>query len=533
MFTMIKVLIVDDEFLIRVGLKTLIFWEEHGFELIGEASNGIEAMSILQQNPCDIILTDICMPEMDGLTLLEKVKETYPHIRSIILSNHNDFDYVRKALQIGASDYVLKLTMVPRELIEKLASIKQHIEVERQDLEKELQISRMHSGFRKEAKEKRFREIITKQCSKMEIEEVFHEFGYDASGCFHIVNIQINHYEQVLGENKFKSEKLLSYSVANIVLELLKNGNDGQLMELENGKFILFTPCSSVHILEEMQRCIHKYLKLSINCGVSDPFESMYRVHEAYMEADIALQYGFYTGFGQIIHYSQVHYSSATEIIPTVSTNDWVRMIDQRNEEALIGAVKQLYEQLYGARRWQPADVKEQWIKLIHLFSQSLHELGGDIYTIPAYIGGYPFQIVRAAETLEEIYHWFQGWIPLYVQYLKECSSQQWRPEIQTVMKMIQENYTSTIKLADLAKAVNFTEAYLSVLFKKETGESLMDCVIRHRMKKARELLRDPSMKIYEISEAVGYADANYFGKLFKKVEGIYPQEYKKKYFNK
>ncbi|MEK8127225.1 response regulator [Paenibacillus filicis] len=523
---MIRVLIVDDEFLVRVGLKTFVSWEEQGFELIGEASNGREAMQILDGNPCDIILTDICMPEMDGLTLLQQVKDKYPHIRSFILSNHNDFEYVRKALQIGALDYVLKLTMEPQELIDKLLTVKQQLDQERQ-------IHTKLNVFKKEAREKRFREIITKQCSYKEIEEVVQEFGYRLQGGFQIVNIQINQYEQVLEENKFKSEKLLSYSVANIVLELLKNEAEGEFIELENGKFTLFLHRYSESILDEIKQCIYKYLKLSVCCGVSDPFEEVVQIHAAYLEADQALQYYFYTGLGQTVHYRQAQYTRGTEIPAIIPNEEWIRMIEQRNEEALLGAVKQLYAWMDRERRWHPDDVKEQWIRLIHLFSQSLQELGGDIYSVPPYRGRYPFHVIRAVETLDDMYQWFVGWVPMYVQYMKECSNQQWRPEIQAVVKIIQEQYTSTIKLSELAKVIGFTEAYLSVLFKKETGETLMDFIIRHRMKKARELLRDPSMKIYEVSEAIGYTDPNYFGKLFKKVEGIYPQEYKRKYFNK
>ncbi|MNI07528.1 HTH-type transcriptional regulator YesS [compost metagenome] len=304
-------------------------------------------------------------------------------------------------------------------------------------------------------------------------------------------------------------------------------------MELENGKFTLFLHQPSDSFLDEIKQCIYRYLKLLICCGVSNPFENIYQIHAAYIEADKALQYHFYTGLGQILHYEQVQYTPSADIPTIISNEEWQRMIDQRNEQALLAAVKQLYERFDQERRWHPDDVLEQWMKLIHLFSQSLHELGGDIYSMQPYQGRYPFHAVRAVETLEDMHEWFQGWVPMYVQYMKECSNQQWRPEIQAVVKMIQEQYTSTIKLADLAKVIGFTEAYLSVLFKKETGETLMDFIIRLRMKKARELLRDPMMKIYEVSEAIGYTDPNYFGKLFKKVEGIYPQEYKKRYFNK
>jgi two-component system response regulator YesN len=118
--------------------------------------------------------------------------------------------------------------------------------------------------------------------------------------------------------------------------------------------------------------------------------------------------------------------------------------------------------------------------------------------------------------------------------YLKKLSKQQHRPEIQAVLDIIKERYNEPLKVSELAKEVGFTENYLSILFKKETGETIMDCLTRIRMDKARELLKDQQqIKIYEISEMVGYGDPNYFSKQFKKMEGVYPLEFRKLYLGK
>jgi two-component system response regulator YesN len=145
----------------------------------------------------------------------------------------------------------------------------------------------------------------------------------------------------------------------------------------------------------------------------------------------------------------------------------------------------------------------------------------------------YPYHAVRSLERIRDIYFWFHGWIPVYLDQLKKLSHQQYRPEIQVVLNTIKAHFDQPLKVSELARQIGFTENYLSVLFKKETGETIMDYLTRIRMARARQLLKEQTYKIYEISEMVGYGDSNYFSKQFKKMEGVYPLEYRKLYLGK
>lgn len=533
---MIRVLVVEDEFLVRVGLKTFIPWQEKGFRLIGEAANGREALELLRREACDCILTDICMPEMDGLELLEQVSREFPHIESIILSNHDDFKYLRKALQLGAMDYVLKLTMEPSELEEKLMQIKEKVLKKQNEQAQADGLQLKLERLSKEAGEKGLRDIITKRCSPREIRETLAEFGRGIiNDAVYITSIQISCYDEVLSENKFKSEKLLSYSVHNILLEVLKNHMAGQLVELEAGKFTLLTTDCSLAMLEEMRDSTSKYLKLTLSMGVSQPCPEASRLHDAYLEANLALEEMFYNGIGRVSVFSGQAGRTSTDEQPLLSwsVESWARMIAQRDENALLRNLAETCGRIIAAKCWTPEEVKEYWIMVVHQFSRGVKEVGGDIYSMEPFRSKYPYQAIRTAETLAGLQEWFAAWIPLYLQYVKECSNQQWRPEIREVLRLVQELYTTPVKVSELARRVGFTEAYLSVLFKKETGETVIDCIIRHRLQKARELLKSPGIKVYEVSEAVGYTDSNYFAKLFKKMEGIYPLEYRNRYLNK
>ncbi|REK75147.1 response regulator [Paenibacillus paeoniae] len=529
---MIKVLIIEDEFLVRVGLKTLIAWEEEGFELIAEAANGVEALGILEREECDLLLTDIQMPQMDGLTLLRRVKELYPSIKSIILSNHDDFEMVRTALQLGAMDYVLKLTMEPQELIHKLRAVQAQIEQERSELSQVKRLNFKIEMFQKEIREKRFYDIITKACSKREIAEVLQEFQFPESESYRNVVLQIDNYQGVLETNTLKSEKLLVQSVANIMMELMRGRGGGELILLESGRFSLLLGSFSEKLLEEIRDSMKRYLKLAISCGVSASFSDIYKVHKAFTEGEYALSFNFYGGDDKIIYVDSLAVSGESPERISWSDEELSRLLEQRNQDAVQMFINGIGVRMSQYRAVEPSEVKEQWIKIIHTFSQSLSEVGGDIYSIAPYQGKFPFQAIRNAETMDEIVSWLKGWIDVYFQYLNHCVNHQWRPEIKLVAQTIKEQYATNIKLMDLAKAVGYSESYLSVLYKKETGETIMDSITRYRLKKAKELLKDKTLKIYEISEAVGYTDSNYFGKFFRKIEGIYPQEYRKIYFN-
>lgn len=530
---MIHVLLVEDEFLVRIGLKTLIRWEEEGFRLIGEAANGREALELLKEAPCDLLLTDINMPHMDGLTLLRRVKELYPHMKCIILSNHDDFEFVRTALQLGASDYVLKLTMEPKELTDKLCVVRQQIDQERSDLSHVSRLNYKIERFQQEIREKRFYEIMTKGCSRREIEEVLEEFVVPESDVYRCIMLQIDSYQHVLQHNQFKSEKLLIQSVANIVLELVRGHGGGELIQLEYGRFSLLTGQFSARLLEEIRDSVKTYLKLNISFGVSRSFTDIYSMHAAYLEAERALRFNFYGSANKIMFAERL---PAAEKAGSGHMNGidekWIKLLEQRDKEGIKCLIAETGERMRTRQTIDPSEVKEQWIKIVHLFAQGLNEVGGDIYSVEPLESKLPFQAIRNGETLDEIVAWLEKWSDVYFHYLNHCSHHQWRPEIQLVAQLIKEQYATAIKLSDLAKAVGYSESYLSVLYKKETGETIMDAITRHRLKKAKELLKDRSLKIYEISDAVGYTDANYFGKFFRKVEGIYPQEYRKTYFN-
>lgn len=527
---MLRLLIVDDEILVRIGLKTIIPLDGDEFEIVGEASSGKEALAILESTPCDIVLTDIRMPDMDGLELLKHIQERWPDTKTFILSNHSDFAYVQTALRLGASEYIIKLEIEPAELMQKLRDMKGKLLEQR---EKKREVSRLESKvnrYGREVKEKRLRELLMRPATRKETEEWLGEFGNPPfQADLTVTVIRIGAYESLLEHNRFQSERLLQFTVANVLAEILKKYGSGELILLDNGMFAVIKERAELSMLEEMARAARTFLKLALRFGVSRPNHNLYKLYAAYSEALVALEHLFYsTGEKWVMFRADVPEYESTIVSEPFNEELWNRLIEEQNEAGMHQLLADWAREGNVTARIHPSSMREQWIRLADCFARSLKEQGADIYSVTLHDGRYPYHVIRQAETLAEIHGWFSGWIPVFLEYRKKHGKQRLRSEIQTIVGIIQERLHLPLKVSELAAEVGFTENYLSILFKKETGETLTDFMTRIRMKKARELLKNPENKIYEVSEKVGYGDPNHFSRSFKQLEGMYPTEFRK-----
>jgi AraC-like DNA-binding protein len=419
----------------------------------------------------------------------------------------------------------MKLEMEPADLHEKLRHIRAKLLEERQ---KDAEVSMLEhkvSQYGREVREKRLRELLQRHWTRGEMEELFREFPFVCGEEPYTVSVvQIDGHEELLDNNRFQSERLLAFTVANVLTEIGKKYGGGELAELEQGRFAVVAAHVQASMQEEMRKAVHTFLKLDVSIGVSRPKEDPCDIHEAYAEAAEALEYRFYRGSGQVIRHEELP-AGMTDATELIDAEPWLRRIEEQDE---AGLRRLLAEWTASCPAYTPKAMREMWIRLTDAFAQSLRSEGADINAVTQHEGKYPHHVIRSAETLQHIHDWFAGWIPVFLAYKKSHGKQKWRSEIRTVMQLVSERLHLPLKVSELAAEVGFTENYLSILFKKETGETLTDYMTRLRMKKARELLRDPELKIYAISEQIGYTDPNHFSRSFKQVEGMYPTEYRK-----
>ncbi|QNK57787.1 response regulator [Paenibacillus sp. PAMC21692] len=529
-----NVLIVDDEMLVRLSLKTLIPWSEHGFHIIGEAQNGVEALEILEREDCHIVLTDIRMPDMDGLELISRIRGSWPMAKCVILSNHNDFEYVQQALRLGAVDYLLKLAWVPEELLEKCKRLQQEVREEEEALAEQHRAAfRMHRLDR-EAKEALLRSLLTKHTTRLELENATTDAEFEFSARrYRTAVVAVDRYEHVIEENRFRSEQLLAYTVANVLNEILRKYGGGELIEVSGGTFAIVSSEIGGEMLQHMREATGAYAKISISCGVSRTYNDLSELYASFHEAKSVLQRRFFCGSGTIAFADAKGFSSSagTVRIQVPGEEAWLKLFSGASEDPVMTELEDWFAQWRVQDDSDPELVRDELLHLLYGWNKALEGRGTPYYALPEYEGRYPFDVIRNGETLEEIRGWLTGWIRKSAAIVRESANVKYRPEIQKVLDMIHDEYATQLKVSDMAKRVGFAENYLSVLFRKETGSKIVDYLTSVRMEKARELLKDPAYKIYEISEMVGYGDSNHFSKYFKKIEGVFPLEYRKMHF--
>ncbi|WNQ09036.1 response regulator [Paenibacillus aurantius] len=525
---MISVLIVDDEILVRIGLKTIIPSVDADYRIIGEASDGKEALALMQAHPCDIVLTDIRMEGMDGLELMERIHEQWPETKVIVLSNHNDFAYVRKALQLGASEYLMKLEMDPKELMGKLGVLKEEIMRSREKNRERSQLEFRLNRYGREVKERRLRDLLTQHISRTETDSLFKEFSVaPLAAPVTVMAVQIERYERLLAENRFKSEKLLHYTTANIMEEIMGKYGNGEVIDIDGGVFALIKDRFDPEMLREMGRAAAGFIKVSLGFGVSRPAESRYEWRRAFEEAQEALGYRFYEGFGQILYHCHLPREPRIALLGWPA-EEWTGLVVRGEADEMSRRLGEWTGEIRRKASVPPSEVRRHLVRLLDGLAALLAGEENSLSSLPSHQGQFPYHIVRQGETLEEISEWLSGWIPVYLGYRKERHGIRLRPEIQAVADRIRTGFHLPLKVGELAADAGFSENYLSILFKKETGQTITDYLMQVRMKKARELLMDPQIKIYEVSEKVGYADPNHFSRSFKQLEGMYPTEFRK-----
>lgn len=517
---MLKVMIVDDELLARLALRTAINWEDHGFEVVAEAEDGLTGYEYVRQYRPDIVLTDISMPGMNGVELIKKTKEFCPEIELIILSCHNDFEYVKEGLRSGAADYILKLSMSMEELLKELLKLKEKI-LNRQTR----QVGQGISQEREKWPGIMF-SLITKE--EGEYETALGEgkeaglLDESAYGVLAILSVDSQEgrtpdYPQTAKITRLAEAVMTRYKVGTYIPF---EGNRGLILcQAPDLKTAFVKAQGMEQMLGELMGLIYDYHGVRGSGGISLPGRCS-GLKVCYCQAYEALSQKFYTGPGMIHRYAK----GIGEEVPVVDGlfRNLLKSMDSLNWDT-VGEL---------AGKWMDGIAGYRYPGVLAV-KKNMHEL---LLKIGSHI-----MVKTEGETMEHLvenaYHQIQKQsflgemretlLDFFAQAEKSgivCNDT--RREIIQAKKYVSQYYTQTIKLAEVAEQVNMNVDYFSHLFKKETGNSFTDYLNRFRIEKAKVLLQSGQYKVYQVAFAVGFQDENYFIRRFKKQTGYTPMEY-------
>ena len=515
---MYKVLLVDDERIILEGISAIVNWRECGATLIGTARNGLEAKAFIDQERPDIVITDIRMPGMDGLQLVEQVKEADPDIEFIMLSGFSDFDYARTAMRCGVKHYLVK----PCNEQAIAAALKETVDVLNSRLSRDQFIRATEEELKKvlpHAREQFLKELVTNKTYGRRDWDGFSElFGIPLeSGRVRLLLYEVEgdfDYEHMfalknIAEDLLGGSLLLGTTIGKQVLLLIRD--DGEL-DLLYG------------LIAEIKHTFGRYYRLDATAALSEPGD-ITEARRMYRETLQCLEYRFYLGEGSLITKKDIEAASGSQ--PDEFPYD---------EEQLCLQVK--------SGQW---DVVET--ELEHIFD-SLASLRLDTavaksYAIPLYVAcvrqGDPAMLgerLKALALLDEMdtLQSLKEFITGAVRGICEANFELHRSKHSDIVDrltacVLEQIGNPELSLHGVARDVLFMNPdYLGKLFKKETGEKFSHYVTRLRMEKAIEMIEQADdVKVYELAERLGFGDnPQYFSQVFKKHTGCSPSDYKK-----
>lgn len=530
-----KVLIVDDELLVRVAFKSLVNWSSYGFEIYGEASNGEEALKIFKERQAEIVVTDIKMPIMDGISLVKEIKELHPETVVVMLSCYDDFNLVQKAFTLGAFDYVLKTEMNSKLLLELLNRARKHFEEQVSREKEQLENKRLVTRNMDKLKEAFFKQLIWNSASSGQSPEMgIKKFGLrlnDKRNCLGVFKIDnIDKSTRIYGDDGLQ---LLIFSITNIFEEILGEYGLGDVFSNSIEEYVIvFSFNQNIGIRDERNsicelstriiNSIQKYIGITMSCGISEFTCDGYKtLLQLYKQAQFAYEYRFSRGKAKAIFYGDI--AGLKEKLDA----DWGKNVTYLKNFLFMPELSKVNGILNNILVKGDTLVKDDFNRVRQLYDEYFNILLDHIRKIEyekdieCMIQEF-YNYIRIHGTLYDYYNWFETALQKICEHI---SSEGYL--VQRVKRYVIENYNDNITLAKVAEHMNVSMEHLSREFSRNAGCSFIKYLTGIRIEKVKEYLKNTRLNAVEIAEKVGYMSADYLSKAFKKEAGYTLSEYR------
>lgn len=535
-YTLYRIVIVDDEIEVREGIKESIEWDRHGFECIGVYRNGSEALEAISELKPDLVLSDICMPFMDGIELTRQIHLNYPYIKVIILTGHDEFDYAQKALRLKVHDFIVK-PITAYELRNLLDKVKLEMDKEAENREN-LSLLKMQLHQSLPLLRERFLEqLINGTLRDVTIHDRFEYFSLPLiTPPYLVVAIDIDDLDEIKKERWQNDPELFRYAAYNIVQEVMEGKDAIVFRTREERIIVIFSgeteegPYEAALGLSEVIRfCVEKYLKFTVTVGVGMLRRSLNELHLSYKGAISALDYRFLHGKNRVI--SILDMEGNNKPVQQLDI-EWNRRFSTLIKTGTFEDAQILIGQLISNLKASLMSLGACYLQIqaiIIAIMTTIHELVGND---SAHFKGHEIVLkdINQFKTLDEIETWLKTICKEAISYISEQRNDLTKMQVLSVIAYIENHYPNeNLTVDELCRHVHLSKSYFSTIFKQHKEQTIMEYVTRVRIEKAKDLLRHTPLKSYEVASKVGYGDPQYFSVLFKKNTGITPTEYREK----
>ncbi|WP_270497837.1 response regulator [Blautia intestinalis] len=543
---MLKIFLAEDEVIVRETIKRMIPWEELGFELVGEAADGEMALPLLIRQKPDLLITDIKMPFMDGLTLAKLAKKELSELKIVILSGYDDFNYAKQAINIGVEDYLLK-PITKNALIERLSEIRSRYEHEKTQKEYYEKFQREMQAYEKNSSRDFFEALVRGSMDMMEVYKKAEKLGVDiVAEAYNILIFTMNSEEDFSGQKEGYSE--WEAETLEMLEEFFSGHPSAMLFRSNIFSYGVLLKGQKESIKEITKECVgkiqgilnRKESKREWFLAVGQPVERLSQIKKSYHTASRAFSQRYLYG-ENILYYDEMEMMEHRSGQADTNDNAYLKKVDVN---ALNPAILQKFLS-NGIQEEIENFVKDYFYAIGQEPMESLafrnYVILNVRFSVITFLKGLGCDtegmepenteeiLVESGKNIENAIAYAEKMISRAITIRDQNSGNKNRSILKTAVDFIDEHYMDEdISLNTAANVANVSSNHFSALFSQNMGQTFIEYLTSLRMNKAKELLRCTGMRSSEIAGEIGYKDAHYFSYLFKKTQGMTPSDYRK-----
>ena len=540
-----RIILVDDEEEVRKSIIRKIDWTAVGFAVVGDAENGEDALEKIENLEPDVVLTDIRMPYMDGLTLAERIRQKYPSMKIVIFSGYDDFEYAKQAIKLNVTEYILKPVNV-EELTAILKRIKTNLD---EEIEQKRNVNLLRENYKRSLpilREQFLKDLISRPMDGETVQTLLREYDIPLAGAKKWIAIAVElELEQELTQEEaplplHEEKNLIPISVMQILSENLKPGYRFSLLSFSGSADAKIAGIAAIdennsqteliNILGDICKEIRKTLKVPVTIGIGHSAQKLENISRSFQSALDALGYRSVVGTGSTIYINDVEPGIGGKLqFGSEEESALIQAIkfgpEEKIRETVRGIVDRMNEARVHARQQQAyiLSVANCMIQLIQQYDLNMEEIFAEDP-----LGPDPFTVIQSMLNRENFSRWLYQTALKINSALSRERDYAARQVIEKAKQYIMDNYQDPgLSVEQICRYLHMSPAYFSTMFKKATGQTYIAYLTEVRLNKAVELLNMTDEKTYVIASQVGYQEQNYFSYVFKKRFGVSPTKFR------
>lgn len=531
-----RILLADDEEEVRKAIIRKIPWEQLGFTVVGDAENGEEALEKVEQLKPDVVITDIRMPYMDGLTLTERIRQKYPSIKVLIFSGYDDFEYAQQAIKLNVSEYILK-PVNGEELTEILGRVRDSLD---EEIEQRRNVRLLRESYQNSLpiiREQFLNDLVRGNVLEEEAALKLEEYEIDILGARKwltaVISVELEERAEGQPLSRQQEQKLIPISIRQLVMDNLREYYRFTIFNSTGGITLIAaidernTQTALIDLLGDICKEIRRILEVTVTIGVGHSSQTISQLCRSYQSAVDALGYKAIVGAGGTIYINdmepvsrgklkleekdeaeleaQIKFGTPAQIEATV------RALAARMDDAKVHASQCLVYML---------SLAGCMTRLMQQYDMDLRQIFDEDQGFMRFLG--------SGQKHEEFTAWLVETACQMNEVMKRRRDNTARQVIEEAKQYIQEHYTDPdLSVEMICRQLHMSPAYFSTMFRKETGTTYVAYLTEVRLNKAVELLNETNDKTYVIARKVGYQEQNYFSYVFKKKYGVSPTRFR------